>query len=500
MPFRAIDDRFKPRLRTLIPLVLAVGGQVITAAVAQAAENVTIPRYQPEIGTVHTYRIQKTTETDMSLWFDKPEAAAMVMRGDFRQQTAVVSRDDKGMRVRWVLSADLPPAALSVADSYPMNAQYRNSLTAYGVQQLEVETDLTGYPTALAGADQIVAHMESLIAAPGPGGATVPADSVASRMVQAIKDNPLKVVDVLIPEVIALSLGQASQDATIEVGSAWSAKGDESIGDGIVSATSAWKLVSTDSARRIATFSMLQSFDPAALQAATKAPTEKIIAGFGERAKQLTDEQMTRVLSPQKSRDLTLVVSLQDGSTVEALDSVTVDSAGTKLTIVAHIWRDDQLPTLPEPPAWKAKIVSAQSVSPLGQTTTQPSDLEGFSGEAKSGAPAEQQAAAEPPKAIAPISLKIAKAETTRDPLYGETVVSVVLTPDSAKVFGDFTRAAIGQKTQLLIGETVILEPVVREPILQGMITINGFDTTKAQGLAEQLSAPNAAITVRLAP
>nr|WP_180882749.1 hypothetical protein [Mesorhizobium loti] len=436
----------------------------------------------------------------MSLWFDKPEAAAMVMRGDFRQQTAVVSRDDKGMRVRWLLSADLPPAALSAADSYPMNAQFRNSLTAYGVQQLEIETDLTGYPTALAGADQIIAHMESLIATPGPGGATVPADSVASRMVQAVKDNPLKVVDILIPEVLALSLGQASQDATLEVGSAWSAKSDESIGDGAVPATSAWKLVSTDSAKRIATFSMLQSFDPAALQAATKAPTEKIIAGFGERANQLTDEEMTRVRSPQKSRDLTLVVSLQDGSTVEALDSVTVDSAGTTLTVVTHIWRDDQLPTLPEPPAWTAKIVSAQGVSPLGQTTTQPSAPEGFSGEAKSGAQAEQQAAAEPSKAIAPISLKIAKAETTKDPLYGETVVSIVLTPESAKVFGDFTRTAIGQKTQLLVGETVILEPVVREPILQGMITINGFDTTTAQSLAEKLSASNAAITVRLAP
>lgn len=481
--------------RPLMPLALAF---VVATGTAWAGENVTIPRYQPEIGKVATYRIEKTTETDMSLWFDKPEAASMVMRGDFRQQTAVISRDDKGMRMRWALSAALPPAAQSAADSYAMNPQYANSLAAYGLQQLEFETNLTGYPTALVGADQIVAQMESLVAAPGPGGATVPADSVASRMVQAVKDNPLKVVDVLIPEVITLSLGQASQDATLEVGSAWSANSDESIGDGIVPATAAWKLVSTDSARRIAILNMLQSFDPAALQAATKAPTEKIIAGFGERAKQLTEEQMTRVRSPQKSRDLTLVVSLQDGSTVEALDSVTVDSTGTKLTIVTHIWRDDQLPTLPQPPAWKAKTVLAQSVSPLGQTTTQPLNLEGFSG--KSGAPTQQEAAAEPAKTIAPISLKIAKAETTKDPFYGETVVSIVLTPDGAKAFGDFTSAAIGRKTQLLVGETVILEPVVREPILQGEITVSGFDTTTARSLAEKLSAPNAAITVRLAP
>ncbi|WP_379069453.1 hypothetical protein ACHMW4_03765 [Mesorhizobium sp. UC22_110] len=499
MPPHINDDRYR-RLRLLIPLAVALGSHLTLIGAAQAGESVTVPRYQPEIGTVHTYRIQKTTESDMSLWFDKPEATSMVMRGDFRQQTAVLSRDDKGMRMRWMLSAELPPASLSGADSFAMNPQYANSLAAYGVQQLELETDLTGYPTALVGSDQIIAHMASLVATSGAGGATVPTDSVASQMLQAVKDNPLRVVDVLIPEVITLSLGQASQEGTTEIGSAWTVKGDESVGDAIVPATSDWKFESADSVRRTATFSMKQSFDAAALQSAVNARVEKMIAGFGERASQLTDEQMARVRSSQKSRDLTLVVSLQDGSTVEALDSVMVNTAGTKLTIVTHIWRDDQLPALPEPPAWKAKTVSAQSVSPLGQITTPPSDLKEFSGEAKSHAPAKQQAATEPPKAIAPISLKIAKAGTTRDPLYGETVVSVVLTPESTKVFGDFTRAAIGQKTQLLVGEKVILEPIVREPILQGMITINGFDAATAKSLAEQLSAPDAKIVVRLSP
>lgn len=46
----------------------------------------------------------------------------------------------------------------------------------------------------------------------------------------------------------------------------------------------------------------------------------------------------------------------------------------------------------------------------------------------------------------------------------------------------------------------MILEPIVREPILQGMITINGFDAATAKSLAEQLSAPDAKIVVRLSP
>lgn len=511
MPIRTLNDRRKARLW---PFVLVLSGQLGVVGPAQAEESVTIPRYQPEIGAVRTYRIQKTTETDMSLWLDKPEAASMVMRGDFRQQTAVLSRDEKEMRISWALSAELPPAAQSLPDSYALNAQFANSLTAYGVQQLELETDLTGYPTALIGSDQIIAHMESLIASPGPAGATVPADSVASQMVQAVKDNPLKVAEVLIPEVIVLSLGQASQDATTEVGSAWETKSDENIGDAVVSGTSAWKFESTDAARRTATFSMKQSFDPAALQSAMKTRIDKMIAGFGERASQLTQEQMARVRSSQKSRALTLVVSLQDGSTVEALDSVTVDTAGTKLTLVTHIWRDDQLPTLPEPPAWNAKSVSAQSVSPLAQTTTLPSDLEKLSSEpgAKSTASDEQQDAAEAigsgqsgtdsssPAAIAPLSLEVLNAQSVLDPLNAQPAVNVALTSTSAKAFGDFTRAAIGKQTQVLIGGKVVLEPVVREPILGGTLTISGLDTEQAKAIERQLLAPGATITVRLAP
>ncbi|MCZ4072458.1 hypothetical protein [Agrobacterium sp. LMR679] len=68
----------------------------------------TVPPYEPAIGAESHYRVQKTTETDMSLWLDKPEASSVVMRGDFRQSATVLSRNDEGMRVKWRLSADLP--------------------------------------------------------------------------------------------------------------------------------------------------------------------------------------------------------------------------------------------------------------------------------------------------------------------------------------------------------------------------------------------------------
>lgn len=501
MPVRAIFRRRKSGFGLPGPFALALTFSLglIPVGPIWAAESVTIPGYQPAVGTEYGYRIQKTTDTDMSLWFDKPEAASMVTRGDFRQRAVVLSRDDKAMRVRWSLSADLPPGTTGAADSYAMNAQFRNSLAAYGVQQLDLDTDLTGYPTALTGADQIIAHMESLIATQGAAGATLPADSVAAQMVQAVKDNPLKVVDVLIPEVLALSLGQATQETTNEVGSEWTAKGDEAMGDTLVPTTSAWKFESTDSVRRTATFNMKQSFDGTVLHSAMKGRIEKMIAAFGERSKQLTDAQMARVHSSQKLRDLTLVMSLQDGSTVEALDSVTVDTGGTKLAIVTHIWRDDQAPTLPAPPAWNAKGVSAQAISPLEHPASRPTDLEKTGSEAKPAAPVEQQSAAEPTKTVAPVSLKIAKAEMTTDGVSYGAAVKIDLTPDSAGAFRDFTTVSVGRTTQIVVDGKVISEPVIREPITGGSVMISVDSTVEALKLAKQLSAPGATITVRLA-
>ena len=62
MTTHTVDDRYRRR-RPLMSLALAF---VIATGTARAGENVVIPGYQPEIGKVATYRIEKTTETDMS--------------------------------------------------------------------------------------------------------------------------------------------------------------------------------------------------------------------------------------------------------------------------------------------------------------------------------------------------------------------------------------------------------------------------------------------------
>lgn len=112
-------------------LVLLLSPCLLSGVQALAADSVVVPAYAPETGVEYLYRSHRTTSTDMSLWFDRPAA---IMRGDFRQRMTVLSRDAEGMRVRWSLSADLPQDAEGAADTYAMNALYRNTLSAYGVR------------------------------------------------------------------------------------------------------------------------------------------------------------------------------------------------------------------------------------------------------------------------------------------------------------------------------------------------------------------------------
>lgn len=487
----------------LVPSLFLAAGLILQATMAagsaQAAESVTVPPYEPAVGTELHYRVQKTTETDMSLWFDKPEASSVVMRGDFRQSATVLSRDDEGMRVQWRLSADIPPDAVDAADSYPMNAMFRNSLAAYGVQQLEFETDLSGTPTALVGADQIVANMERLLSTSAP-------DGTASRMLQTVKSNPLTIIDVLAPESMILALGQSSEAFTTDIGREWTVEGNEELKGTLVPTSTVWKLEAADKITQTATFSAKITYDPVALLQSQQSSIDGMIASFGDRAKQLTETQLAQVKSAGKSRTVTYVNSTRDGSTLEVLENTVASVGGVTLTMAVHVWQEGQPPVLPAPHAWDGRTLSGQLVEPLSKNDPQASiDLNQYRAKTDVDTPPSPSptdggnASADGARDIAPISLKVASVKTSVDPAAGPAV-EIALTPESAKAFEDFTRAALGQKTQLLVDGDVIFEPVVREPIMGGRVTISGLDSAQALTVERKLSSSEAAIIVRLTP
>ncbi|TBY86122.1 SecDF P1 head subdomain-containing protein [Rhizobium leguminosarum] len=471
---------------------------------AWSAGGIEIPGYAPAMGVERSYRVQKATETDMSFWFDKPGASAMTMRGAFRQRMTVLSRDEDGMRVRWSLSADLPEGLAGLADSYQMNLLYRNSLTAYGTASLELEADLNGNPRDLSGVDQIVAHMRA-IAASGPGGVPAAPQSGVYDIIAKLEANPLQIVAALVPEAQLLATGQSYQAETMEIGQASATSRDEDYDGVSVPVTSTWTLESTDATARTATLSLSEEADAAAFSQSQQPAIANLITGFAERAKNLTADQLASLKRASKSRSVELVVSLNDGSTLEASEIVTVTAGGTRLRTYTHIQREDMPASLPLPAVLTAKDLQTPDlhIEPLPSATAGP----GIPGQLStpSAPPTASQdttvaAGNDGTKAIAPVPLEVKSAEVSLSPVSYGHGLNIVLTPEGAATFRDFTQAVLGRQTQMLINDKVVMEPWMREPIMDGRIVLAGTDKKDLEALAEQLRGPGAKILVRLRP
>ncbi|MBB3645416.1 hypothetical protein FHX14_001586 [Rhizobium sp. BK619] len=464
---------------------------------AWSDDGITIPGYTPATGVERGYSVQKATETDMSFWFDN-SGASVTARGVFHPRMTVLSRDETGMRVRWSLNAELPEGTAGPADSYQMNLLYRNSLAAYGTSTLEVETDLNGFPSNPVGVDRILAHMREM-AANAPGG-----ENGVNGIIGKIEQNPLLIVTALVPEAQLLASGQFYQDQVMQIGQAAVESRIEDYNGVNVSVTSTWTLESIDAASHTATLSLSEEFDPAALSQSQQPAAAKMMAAFPERVKNLTADQLASIKRAGKTRSVKFVVSLDDGSAVEATEIVSVTTGGFTLRTYTHILRDDMPARLPLPAVLTAKVLQTPDlhVEPLPSAKAEPGILDELSTPPSPAESQETVAATEKDgaEAIAPVSLEAKSAEVARSAISYDRVLNIELTPESAAKFRDFTQAALGRQTQLLINDQVVMEPWMREPIMDGRIVLAGTDGKDLETMAEQLKVPGASIVVRLRP
>lgn len=96
-------------------------------------------------------------------------------------------------------------------------------------------------------------------------------------------------------------------------------------------------------------------------------------------------------------------------------------------------------------------------------------------------------------------TLKVAveSAEAGPDPFMNQPVVTIKLKPESKMAFGEFTRAHIGEQVKIRLGQTVLSEPWIREPILEGAVVINAqFTVETARELAAAIMKADASFEV----
>ena len=72
------------------------------------------------------------------------------------------------------------------------------------------------------------------------------------------------------------------------------------------------------------------------------------------------------------------------------------------------------------------------------------------------------------------LKVAVADVEVINHPSTNEPIVSLTLTSESRTAIAAFTKARIGEKVTMRLGDTVLMEPLILEPIVEGKLAITG--------------------------
>lgn len=103
------------------------------------------------------------------------------------------------------------------------------------------------------------------------------------------------------------------------------------------------------------------------------------------------------------------------------------------------------------------------------------------------------------PATAAIVSLTVLKAEVGADMATGQPVLTITLDPASTGKFAAFTADNVGKKTIVSISGEKIMEPIIQEPITQGVVQVSGGWTEEDLERIAGLLAKGATIDVEIA-
>jgi len=100
---------------------------------------------------------------------------------------------------------------------------------------------------------------------------------------------------------------------------------------------------------------------------------------------------------------------------------------------------------------------------------------------------------------LPPLRLQIESAAPILDERTKQPVITIRLTERSGRMFAEFTKSNVFRKTEVRIDGKVVMSPVIREPILNGSLQVNGnFTLKEAQELADRLNRGATRVEVEL--
>jgi preprotein translocase subunit SecD len=93
------------------------------------------------------------------------------------------------------------------------------------------------------------------------------------------------------------------------------------------------------------------------------------------------------------------------------------------------------------------------------------------------------------PVASEPIAIDVVSALPAFDQRTNQPVVTLKMTPASARLFAKLTAENVGRKVEVRVDGRTLMAPVIREPILGGTLQISGpYTVEQVRDLANRLS------------
>ncbi|OWV81734.1 hypothetical protein ATY77_00320 [Rhizobium sp. R634] len=500
----AVQSRGLPN--TIFWLTLSV----LAAGPAVGQEIVTIPGYQAAPGIHRSYESERRIERDELAWGSSQKQVEL---GEFQQTMTVVSRDGRKMRTRWTSVARTP------VDTYayqPPKVLFFTTSDVLGAAPVELDGELSGLPTALAEPGDVRQRIGQVVST----ASAAQEKTTSMRLLAELETDPGRAIDELIPGIGLLARNQAESSVTVKLGETWKVAHETSVQGMPVQAVTSGVWESIDRSSQTAVVTWSETVDADAMTKATQTGIEEIIA-LQQAKWNLTSER----LAPLKKANLhsfgRAVVSLRDGSTIEATEVAIQEMAGLKSTMRTHIRQVDaitgssdydsrlraaQLGQRERDEAMKAGMERSQaSVGNMKQARGMPEKagveaLLGSAGNdpAEADEPRLPEQLPEDVKYSAPLVLKIAAAAIVN--VDGGDGLKLVLAPDSAIELGDFTMANIPRAIQVRVAGRPMPELHMNEPILGGEFNVFGGDIAELHTMAREASVPGAIFEIQAVP
>ena len=304
---------------------------------AANAQSISVPAYNPPIGRETAFHVELELTTER-LGGDPivPGAA----RGDFVDRLTVQERTADGFHVLWQFDAALPPPLQGRESEYPMNSNFQEAIALFGVDGLNVDTDLAGHPKSVFGADLIINNMR--VRADESRGPDDPplGEKLQERMQAILAHDPAFMVQRLVPAARLLASAQADQIRTdLRVGATETHDVTLPIGGVIAPGVLKRTLQSVDDAAHVARFVWTLSVDQAAFTRASQDLINEEIESLRRKIGDIPPARLPELTTAEVTYSGEWRVSLDDGEAVFVEETIVSRVGPISTRVVSRVTR-----------------------------------------------------------------------------------------------------------------------------------------------------------------